>query len=224
MRVIEKCIMPSLTSKVLALGFIMPLLCGCVVYEERVTLDASGGAVADVRIHSDALAQLSPNADNPMLLKIMLGRSCPESVDIAAEKKGDTMHLTFTTKKVAEFLEWARAENNPLGNASVQTLDGIMDVNRTISPLRFTHPIQCPPGATMVIKLTGPGTLVTTNATRQEGDTAIWEVDPHDFLDGKGAAFNARFSVSTPWLTYLLIAMTVGAMAAFYIVLRRKTA
>ena len=213
--------MKSTALRCIALVLALPLLGGCVVYEEHVTLDDAGGVVADVSIHAQALAQASPELAEPFVLKAMLGRSCPPSVDMAIEKAGENIHLKFSSKKTGDLLEWARHEQNPLGQASVQVVDGYMDVTRTIG-LSKEFEWKSAPGAKMVFKLSAPGTLVSSNATRLEGNTAVWEVDPNDVLSGKSTAFQARFKIATPWLTYLLIAMMILGIIAFFGMLRRK--
>ena len=207
--------------KCMALGLVLVLFSGCVVYEEHVTLDDKGGVVADVFIHRQALAQASPEMAEPFVLKAMLGRSCPPNVDLAIEKAGENVHFRFSSKKRDDLLEWARHKQNPLGNASVQLADGYMDVTRTIG-LSNEFAWKSGAGAKMIFKLSAPGTLVSSNATRQEGDTAVWELDPNEVLSGKSTAFTARFKVSTPWVTYLLIVMMVAVVAAFFFVLKRK--
>ncbi len=99
-----------------------------------------------------------------------------------------------------------------------------MDVTRTFQAI---HPsdlkeLESKNDFTLVFKITAPGKLVSSNATRTDGNTAIWEVKPRDIFSENGKEFTARYNFATPWLTYLLIAMTVLAVAAFLHVLLKK--
>lgn len=209
--------------KLAGMLFIMPfLLAGCTVYEEHVTLDGNGGVTADISINNQALAQIAPEAADPMVLKAMLGHSKPPDVDMTIEKAGDSMHFKFVSKKAADLIEWGRNEQNPLGNATVQALDGYLDITRKVVPSSEFH-WQNTPGVTMVFKLSAPGTLVSSNSTRQEGETAVWEVNPSELLSGEGKTFTARFKTSTPWMTYMLIALMVAGAIGFFVFLRKKT-
>ncbi len=105
-----------------------------------------------------------------------------------------------------------------------KVLDGTMDVTRTFAPINEfdLKEIEKHPDVMMVFKITGPGKLVSSDATRTEGNTAIWEVAPREIFSGKGNSFHARYNISTPWLTYLLIALTVLSGGAFLFVVMRK--
>lgn len=194
------------------------------MYEEHVTLDEKGGAVVDIHINSQALSQISPEAADPVVLKMLLARSRPPDVALTVEKDLDDMHVVLDAKKTAELLEWARKEQNPLGVASVQFSDGYMEVTRTILPISEfdLKSLERTPGVKMVFKLTGPGKLVNSTATRSEGNTAVWEIDPRELDSKNPTIFKATFKVSTPWLTYVLIALTAACIGAFFVVLRRK--
>ena len=119
-------------------------------------------------------------------------------------------------------MEWAKSEQNPLGLASIEVLDGTMDVTR-ILPATGEFKWPSVPGTKMVFKLTAPGTLSETNATRRDGNTAVWEFDTKDVFNGKEVKLTARYKASTPWLTYLLFAMIVLCPVGFFVYMKRKT-
>ncbi len=216
--------MNSSISKLLYLAFVLPSLSGCVMYEEHVTLDEKGGAVVDIHINTQTLSQISPEAADPVVLKMLLARSRPPDVALSVEKNAEDIHVTLNAQKTTDLLEWARKEQNPLGVANVQFSDGYMEVTRTILPINEfdLKSLDRAPGVKMVFKLTGPGKLISSTATRSEGNTAVWEIDPRELDSKTPTVFKATFRVSTPWLTYILVALTAVCIGAFFVVLRRK--
>jgi hypothetical protein len=199
---------------------ILFLVCaGCVRYEESIVVDASGKGTATIvasypergRIEKfaigagsldDVFSQKTMNKDLPP------GVTLSHSTTVRDERV--EVNALYAFDDIVKLTTWAarRDTRSPLSNISVLRKADAFEFTRDfktfdaeqIKEIR-KHCVDC----TIMFKLTGPGKLTTHNATRVEGETAIWELKaPTLFAEG-GQTFKAAYYYGSSWTVIIII-------------------
>ncbi len=212
---------------------LMLLLSGCVRYDESIELDENGKGTAKIVMSRPKRGFLekatfrASDFDGRFSEKAM-GEKLPDNVKLTWSEKeqGERIEVTavYAFDDINTLIGWAMRSDSPLKNISITRTKDSIEYTRKFGALEQEqmeavkkYGIDIP----LTFRLKGPGRLDVTNATRQEGATAIWEYKAPELLDGS-KDFKAVYSFGvSPVLIGLVVFFLLGA-AATAIVIRKK--
>jgi hypothetical protein len=206
-------------------------LAGCVRYEETLQLDKSGKGSLTIVMERPARgpAQALANFDG-LFSRENMSKDLPAGVSldytpIASEERAG-VRATYHFDDVARLASWAAATNLPINQLSVAFHGNTFEYTRRFGPFdeaAMQAANEYAAEAVIIFRLTGPGRLQVNNATRVEGDTAVWEIKAPVLISRNTPALRAQYSWGVPgWLYGAVAALVVIAVAAIVRFRRRR--
>jgi hypothetical protein len=215
---------------------LLAVLAGCVRYDESIEVDQNGKGAATIVMSRPKRGFLekatfrATDFDERFGEKAM-SKDLPPGVKLnwSQKEQDERIEITavYTFDDINVLAGWAANSDNPLRGISVKRTSDTLEFTRQIKALeeeQLEAVKKYLPDTTLTFKLKGPGSLKTTNATRQDGSTAIWEYKAAELFQG-GKEFKAQFFFGTPLWVYALIAFFVlDAIIVAVIVMKKKKA
>ena len=205
---------------------ILPLLCGCIQYNESFQFDEKGRGVAGIVLShprpGDKAAKILAAEFDRRFSREALSRNLPAGITLDYQRSdADAIEVraAYHFDNVNALIAWAAANDSPLGNISIVQKDGLFEFTRHFpaDSKAFESARATTPAGTIRFILTGPGDLLKNNATRTDGNAAIWEFTAPTLFDSGGKIMAAQYlPVKMNWIYPSLALIFVGVMTAIW--------
>jgi len=204
----------------LSAALLLIFLSGCIRYDETIEVDEYGRGSATLVLSrpTEQIGTLPSEIQN-RFSKAAMEKDLPSGVrmeqhESQANKRAE-ITTVYTFDDVDKLIAWAARKDSPLNNISFARSHGTLTFTRRFPPDKAAfESARNFPDAKFSFKFTGPGSIQTNNATRVEGNTAIWEYTAPELFSGKNLAVSYTFG--TP--AWVCAAAGAGVLLAAFVI------